>query len=205
MKTNYQLVCDRMISEIAADGRVPKLLLHSCCGPCSTYVLEYLTKFFQVTLLFYNPNIFPQEEFEKRLSAQREVIEKLRTKQRVSLLVEDYDHAEFLSEAIGAENEPEGGRRCEKCFRVRLKKTAELAKKHGFDVFATTLSVSPHKNAELLNQIGKALSEEYEVPFLFSDFKKREGYKRSVELSKEFGIYRQEYCGCEFSIRSEDL
>lgn len=204
MKINYQLVCDRQIGEMTENGRVPKLLLHSCCGPCSTYVLEYLANFFDVTLLFYNPNIFPQEEFEKRLSAQKEVIEKLKTKHRVDLLTEEYDHTEFLCEIGGLESEPEGGSRCEKCFRLRLGRTAEIARKGGFDVFATTLSVSPHKNAELLNRIGKAFSEEYGVPFLLADFKKREGYKRSVELSKEFGIYRQEYCGCEFSLRTED-
>ena len=160
MKTNYQLACDRQIAALTAKGEVTKLLLHSCCGPCSTYVLEYLAKYFDVTLLFYNPNIYPQEEFEKRLSAQKKVIEKISVPHRIDLLADEYDHTEFLREIAGFEAEPEGGSRCERCFNVRLKRTAEIARKGGFDVFATTLSVSPHKNAELLNRIGKAFSEE---------------------------------------------
>ncbi len=205
MKINYQLLCDRQIEEMTSGGKVPKLLLHSCCGPCSSYVLEYLTRFFDVTVLFYNPNIFPETEFEKRLAAQREVIEKLETPRAVGIICNAYDHSEFQKRISGLESEREGGGRCEVCFRLRLQEAARIAREKGFDCFATTLSVSPHKNAELLNSIGNELSASFEIQFLVADFKKREGYKRSVELSRMFGIYRQEYCGCEFSARSEDF
>lgn len=201
MKINYQLICDKEIEELTRDGRKPRLLLQSCCGPCSTYVLEYLTKFFDVTVFFSNSNIFPREEFEKRLIAQREVTEKLKTPCDVKLMSDEYNHDEFLDKVAGLEGEPEGGTRCIECFRLRLIKTAEFAKENGFDCFATTLSVSPHKNAEILNSLGKEIGESVGVFFLTADFKKREGYKRSIELSRELELYRQEYCGCEFSIR----
>ncbi len=199
MKTNFQLLCDEKIDEMTAGGKVPRLLLQSCCGPCSTYVLEYLTKFFDITLLFYNPNIFPEEEFEKRLSAQCEVIKKLKISRPVEIICNGYEHSEFEEKVKGLEEEREGGARCKVCFSLRLSETARLAKEMGFDCFATTLSVSPHKNAGLINAIGEELSASSGVPFLIADFKKREGYKRSVELSRELGIYRQQYCGCEFS------
>ena len=200
MKVNYQLLCDKEIKKMTADGKIPKLLLHSCCGPCSTYVLEYLTRYFDVTILFYNPNIYPYEEFEKRLAAQKTAVLKTKAKTSVKLVDLTYNHGEFLEKITGFENEREGGARCEKCFRVRLDKTAAFAKEQSFDCFTTTLSVSPHKNAEFLNKLGAEYSEKYDIPYLVADFKKREGYKRSVELSKEFDLYRQEYCGCEFSI-----
>lgn len=201
MKTNYQLLCDEQIKKLTADGHIPKLLLQSCCGPCSTYVLEYLSKYFEVTVLFYNPNIYPREEYEKRLEAQKEVVARLKSVHPVKLVCEDYDHEEFINVTTGLESEPEGGARCIECFRLRLKKTAEIAKALKVDCFTTTLTVSPHKNAEILNSLGKKISEEVGIPFLFADFKKREGYKRSIELSRELEIYRQEYCGCEFSAK----
>ena len=201
MKINYQLLCDKQIEKMTENGVKPKLLLQSCCGPCSTYVLEYLSRYFDITVLFYNPNIYPREEYEKRLIAQKTAIFKTESEIPVKLIDLTYDYGEFLQKVTGFEQDREGGARCEKCFRLRMEKTADEAKKLGFDCFATTLSVSPHKNAELLNNIGKELSEKYDIPYLVADFKKREGYKRSVELSKEFDLYRQEYCGCEFSMQ----
>lgn len=201
MKINYQLICDKQIEEMTKDGKTPRLLLHSCCGPCSSYVIEYLSKFFDITVFFYNPNVFPQEEYEKRFSAQKEVVERLKTENHVELVVGEYNHDAFVDSARGFETAPEGGARCTECFTLRLLESAKYAKANGFDCFTTTLSVSPHKNAELLNTIGDEISKQVGIPFLTADFKKREGYKRSIELSRELDIYRQEYCGCEFSIR----
>lgn len=203
MRINYQLVCDEKIKELTENGKRPRLLLHSCCGPCSSYVLEYLSAFFEITVLFFNPNIYPENEYEKRLSEQKKLIESMSFENPVSLLSIPYDYSEFLTSAYGLECEREGGARCTECFRLRLGRCAQIAKERSFDVFATTLSVSPHKNAALLNSIGEELSGKYGVAYLPSDFKKREGYKRSIELSKKYGIYRQEYCGCEFSLPRE--
>lgn len=200
MKINYQILCDEKIKELTQNGAVPRLLLHSCCGPCSSYVLEYLSAFFEITVLFFNPNIYPAGEYEKRLSEQKKVIELMSFKNPVSLLTIPYDYAEFRASVCGLESEREGGARCTQCFHLRLGRCAEIAKERGFDVFATTLSVSPHKNAALLNSIGEEISGRCGITYLPSDFKKREGYKRSIELSKKYDIYRQEYCGCEFSI-----
>lgn len=199
IKTNYQLICDKEIEELTCGGKTPKLLLHSCCGPCSSYVLEYLSKYFEISLLFFNPNISPKTEYFKRLETQRQLISSMKFSNKVSMIESKYNHNDFLSAVSGYENEPEGGSRCELCFKIRLREAARIAKEMNFDCFTTTLSVSPHKNAALLNDIGKKLSEEFDIKFLTADFKKREGYKRSIILSKEYGLYRQEYCGCEFS------
>ncbi len=201
MKINYQLICDKQIEEMTRDGKRPRLLLHSCCGPCSSYVIEYLSRFFDVTVFFSNSNISPEEEFDKRLITQREVTEKLKTQYPVSLVADEYNHEDFLNKVSGLENEREGGARCTECFRLRLLEAAKYAKENGFDCFTTTLSVSPHKNAEILNSLGNEIGEQFGISFLTADFKKREGYKRSIELSRELDLYRQEYCGCEFSIR----
>lgn len=195
MKTDYQKQLDLLINGLETK---PKLLLHSCCGPCSSYVLEYLSKYFEITLYYYNPNIYPPEEYEKRLINQEKVVEKTGW---ATLMPSKYDHGEFLTAVKGLETEPEGGARCTECFKIRLLKTAKAARNGGFDYFATTLSVSPHKNAALLGELGEKIGEEYGVKHLPSDFKKREGYKRSIELSKELDLYRQDYCGCEFSKR----
>ncbi len=195
MKTDYQKELDLLISSLK---NKPKLLLHSCCGPCSSYVLMYLSKHFEITLFYYNPNIFPPEEYEKRLFNQEKVIEKTGY---ATLMPSEYDHGEFLAATKGLEKEREGGKRCTECFKIRLQKTAKAAAEGGFDYFATTLSVSPHKNAALLGKLGEEIGREYGVKHLPSDFKKREGYKRSIELSKELELYRQDYCGCEFSAR----
>lgn len=192
-----------MEEQIAALSETPSLLLHSCCGPCSSYVLEVLSQHFNVSVLYFNPNIYPESEYEKRLAEQIKIIDGMPFKNPVSLMECDYDENEFLAAAQGFENEREGGARCEKCFRLRMEKTALLAKKNGFDFFTTTLSVSPHKNAPLLNKIGEELSEKHGIKYLYGDFKKKEGYKRSIELSAQYDLYRQNYCGCRFSIREE--
>ena len=191
--TNYQLQLDALIESL--DTR-PTLLLHSCCAPCSSYVLEYLSKHFRITVYYYNPCIYPEEEYFKRLDTQKQLLE---ITGNALLLEGDYDHSTFINKIKGLEKETEGGARCTLCFKQRLYATAKAAKEGGFDYFATTLTVSPHKNAPLLNEICKKASEEFGVLHLPSDFKKRNGYKRSVELSKELGLYRQDYCGCEFS------
>lgn len=203
MKANFQIICDRRIDELTKNGNVPRLLLHSCCGPCSSYVLEYLSQYFEVSVLFFNPNIYPAAEFEKRLKTQEKLIREMSFENPVSLIAVPYTYDEFEAVSKGLEAEREGGARCTECFKLRLRKTAHKAQMLGFDVFATTLSVSPHKNATLLNEIGEELSEETGVTFLASDFKKREGYKRSIELSKQYDLYRQKYCGCEFSMPKE--
>ena len=195
-KINYQ---KKMEEQILSLNGTPSLLLHSCCGPCSSYVLEVLTQYFNVTLLYYNPNIYPESEYYKRYDEQKKIIKKMPFVHPVKIMECSYDENEFLSAVQGYEKEREGGSRCEKCFILRMEKTAQLAVENGFDFFTTTLSVSPHKNAPLLNKIGEELSREYSVDFLYADFKKKEGYKRSIELSKEYEIYRQDYCGCRFS------
>jgi len=199
-KVNYQLKLDEITEDIERSGATPTLLLQSCCGPCSSYVLEYLTRFFSVTVLYYNPNIYPKEEYEKRLLEQRKIISLLPVKNPVSIMECDYDENVFYNGVKGYESEPEGGARCEKCFVLRLHKTARLAKDNGFDYFGTTLTVSPHKNAQLINALGVDIGEKIGIKYLESDFKKRNGYKRSIELSKEYDLYRQDYCGCVFSM-----
>ena len=186
-----------MEAVIASLGEVrPRLLLHSCCGPCSSAVLEQVTAWFDVTVYFYNPNILPPAEFEKRLEWQKYLLEKAPFAKNVGLIVPRYDPAEFVAAARGLENEPEGGARCTECFALRLGRTAEAAREGGFDFFATTLTVSPHKNAPRINAVGAALGENAGVRWLPSDFKKKDGYKRSLELSREYGLYRQAWCGC---------
>lgn len=197
MSTNYQLILDKTISEIK-EGSVPSLLLHSCCAPCSSYCLEYLSQYFNITVLYFNPNIEP-EEYERRLIEQKKFINSFKSVHPIKLIDSRYEPQEFYESIRGLENEPEGGKRCEVCFRLRLKEAASIAADRDFDYFTTTLSISPLKNAELLNSIGSELAEEYNVKYLFSDFKKRNGYLRSTELSKEYGLYRQDYCGCVFS------
>ena len=196
-KTNYQLVLDKTIKELAANGTKPRLLLHACCAPCSSYVLEYLTQYFEITVFFYNPNISPENEYLHRVTEIKRLISEMCPE--VSFIEGRYDPKEFYSMANGLENEPERGARCLKCYRMRLTETALTAKAGGFDYFTTTLTISPQKDSAVLNSIGKEVSEEIGVPYLFSDFKKRGGYKRSIELSAQYSLYRQNYCGCVFS------
>ena len=201
---NYQKELDKLIEKLVAENKVPKLLLHSCCAPCSSYVLEYLSDYFDITVFYYNPNIFPESDYTKRVWDQQILIHEMPVKHPVSFLAGSYDKEKFYEMAAGMEHIKEGGSRCFRCYEMRLRRTAELAKEKGFDYFTTTLSISPLKNAEKLNEIGMRLAKEYGIKYLQSDFKKKNGYKRSIELSKEYGLYRQDYCGCEFSIRTAD-
>ncbi len=199
MAQNYQLWLDRELEHITASGRTPSLLLHSCCAPCSSYVLEYLSRYFAITVLYYNPNISPAEEFTRRAEEQNRLLSELPLQNKASLIIGEYEPARFFELANGHEQEPEGGERCFACYRLRLEETAKAAKDNGFDYFTTTLSISPLKNAEKLNQIGHELAQQYGVAYLYSDFKKREGYKRSCQLSAAYELYRQDYCGCIYS------
>ncbi len=192
-KRNYQKELDGVIGGLT--GR-PRILLQSCCGPCSSYVLEYLTRYFDVTVLYYNPNIRPEAEYEKRLETLKQLLAAMPMDHPPALVEPGWRGEEFERAAKGLENEPEGGARCAVCFRLRLEQTARLAAEGGYDFFGTTLTVSPHKNAPLINAIGEELGERYGVRWLPSDFKKRNGYLRSIQLSREYGLYRQEYCGC---------
>jgi len=201
MSAAYQKELDGLISSLSEQNNKPKLLLHSCCGPCSSYVLEYLSQFFDITVYYYNPSIYPEEEYLKRLDNQDRLLALTGWADRMET---EYDHSEYLEAVKGYEDAPEGGMRCEICFRQRIYKTAETAKVYGFDFFATTLTVSPHKNAELINRISEEAERIYGIAHLPSDFKKKNGYKRSIELSREYDLYRQDYCGCEFSIRNRD-
>lgn len=195
-KLNFQALTDREIEKLK--GRKASLLLHACCAPCSTASLEYLVKYFDITLFFYNPNISSEEEFKKRLNELKRFTEECPFAKGIKIISPEYNHLEFLNIAEGLENAKEGGARCEKCFKLRLKKTAEQAEKSGFEYFATTLTISPLKNAEKINLCGEA-AVVGNVMYLPTDLKKRERYKRSIELSKEYGLYRQSFCGCEFS------
>ncbi len=203
-KINYQRVMEEEIEKIKAAGTTPSLLLHSCCGPCSSYVLECVARFFSVTLFYYNPNIYPEKEYIHRLNEQIKLINAMPSKNKISLMESEYDHGSFLTAVKGLEKEKEGGKRCTECFKLRLTESAKKAKEYGFDYFSTTLTVSPHKNSQLLNELGKEISNRYSVKYLYSDFKKKEGYKRSVQLAKQYELYRQNYCGCEFSVWWED-
>ena len=197
---NFQLHLDKELEIIKRDGAVPKLLLHSCCAPCSSYCLEYLSEFFEITVFYYNPNI-EDDEYNRRLEEQRRLVDELKTKYPISIVSPPHSTLEFYTVSKGYENEEEGGKRCEICFKLRLLASAKYAKDNGFEYFTTTLSISPLKNASLLNKIGEECGKEVGVKYLFSDFKKRGGYLRSIELSKEYSLYRQNFCGCVFSKR----
>lgn len=198
-KINYQLQLDAIIADNQKAGRVPTLLMHSCCAPCSSYCLQYLAEYFHITILYYNPNISPKEEYEKRVAEQKRLLRELPVRYEVSFMEGTYDPDRFFEMAKGLEDVPEGGERCFRCYEMRQREAAVYAKEGGFDYFTTTLSVSPHKNAQKLNEIGLALEQEYGVRYLVSDFKKKGGYLRSIELSREYDLYRQNYCGCVYS------
>lgn len=199
IKINYQRKLDDIINSIKKSGEIPALLLHSCCAPCSSYVLEYLSDYFKITVLYYNPNIFPKEEYDKRVAEQKRLINELPMKNKAEFTEAGYDPQEFFTAVKGLEHIKEGGERCFACYRLRLEKTAQIAAEQGFDYFCTTLSISPYKNAGKLNEIAEQLSEIYPVKSLPADFKKKEGYKRSIALSAQYGLYRQDYCGCIYS------
>lgn len=203
-KINYQKKLDEIICDLQKSGGIPKLLLHSCCAPCSSYVLEYLSRYFKITVFYYNPNIYPEEEYFRRVEEQKRLIDSMPAKNKIKFIERGYDPQEFYNCVKGLEHIPEGGERCFACYRLRLEKAAELAKEIGADYFTTTLSISPYKNAAKLNEISEELGELYSVAALPADFKKREGYKRSCQLSAEYGLYRQDYCGCIFSKRERE-
>ena len=196
MNVNYDNVFKDIIKNIKG---TPRVLLHSCCAPCSSQVLARLSDYFLVTVLYYNPNIEPFSEYEKRKDEQKRFIKSFPSKNQISFLDCDYENEKFKIMAKGLENIPEGGERCHKCYTLRIEKTAILAKENNFDYFCTTLSVSPFKNSRVLNEIGNMLEKKYDIKYLYSDFKKEDGYKKSIEYSKKYNLYRQNYCGCIYS------
>lgn len=203
-KVNFQRETEKTIERLCRAGERPALLLHACCAPCSSYVLEYLTRYFRITLFFCNPNITDPAEYQKRLAELRRFCAKAPFCGDVTVVEDTVSPGEFLRAAAGLEDAPEGGSRCERCFRLRLDRAAAYARENGFSLFATTLTVSPHKNAPLLNAIGAEMGEKYGVEYLSSDFKKKGGYQRSIALSREYDLYRQPYCGCVFSRRQAE-
>lgn len=196
---NYQKEMDAVIRDLEESGKVPKLLLHSCCAPCSSYVLEYLSQHFEIMVYFYNPNIYPAEEYYKRVTEIERLVGQMNFKNPVKLVSGAYEPGEFYQAVKGLEKEAEGGSRCLRCFSLRLEEAAKVCRAGNYDYFTTTLSISPLKNAAQLNEIGESIAKEYGIQYLPSDFKKRDGYKRSIQLSEEYGLYRQNYCGCVFS------
>lgn len=196
---NFQKELDRFVLNLEAQGIVPRLLLHSCCAPCSSHCIEYLSNYFKITVFYYNPNISLEEEYRKRVEEQKRFIGEFPAKYPVDFIEGDYDTESFYRISKGLEKCEEGGERCFKCYELRLNKAGEVAKSLGFDYFTTTLTISPLKNSIKLNEIGLLVQERYDIPYLLSDFKKKEGYKRSIELSKEYNLYRQNYCGCVYS------
>ena len=200
---NYQKELDKLLSDLEQKGEKKTLLLHSCCAPCSSYVLEYLSRYFYITVFYYNPNIYPPEEYDTRVKEQKRLVSQMPVLLPVQVAEGAYEPELFFETVRGMEHLPEGGERCFRCYELRMRKAAEYAADHGFDYFTTTLTISPLKNAGKLNEIGLKLAEETGVPYLVSDFKKKNGYKRSIELSAKYELYRQNYCGCVYSRREE--
>lgn len=198
-KNEYSAFTEKLIEKLKQEKIKPSLLLHACCAPCSSYVLEYLSKYFDISLYYYNPNISPKKEYVFRLEELSRLLKEMPEAKGVKIIDAPFDEQTFFDAVKGLETLPEGDKRCYKCYYLRLEDTAKKAKEMGFVYFTTTLSISPYKNAEWLNTIGDELAEKYGIDYLFSDFKKKNGYKRSIELSKEYGLYRQDYCGCVFS------
>lgn len=203
-KINYNKETEKIIEKNKREHILPSLLLHACCAPCSSACLEFLNKYFDITIFYYNPNISPKAEFDKRLNEEKRLLKEMPFENEVKIIDGFYDYNEFLEIAKGLEDVPEGGERCFKCYRLRLEKTAKLAKEMGFDYFCTTLSISPLKNSQKINEIGFDVEKQYGVKWLASDFKKQERYKRSIELSKEYNLYRQNFCGCVFSKKDDE-
>lgn len=203
-RRNYQKELDAKIAYHQGRGEVPTLLLHSCCAPCSSYVLEYLSAYFQITVLYYNPNIYPKEEYCQRVKEQQRFLQEFPMEHPAIFIEGEYETEQFYQMAHGMEELAEGGQRCFLCYEMRLRKAAEYARRLQLDYFTTTLSISPMKNAQKLNEIGGQLAQEYGIPYLYSDFKKKNGYLRSVQISKEYGMYRQDYCGCVFSMEQKN-
>ena len=202
-RRNYQKELDDFLNDLIKEGRVPSLLLHSCCAPCSSYCIEYLSKYFNITVFYYNPNIYPEEEYLFRVREQQRFISEFPTEHPVDFIEGDYDTAAFYEAAKGLESEPERGKRCTKCFALRLTETADKAASLGSDYFATTLTLSPLKDSVVINNIGEAAGQKAGVRYLATEFKKKDGYLRSIRLSEEYNMYRQKYCGCEYSQRDD--
>ncbi|MDF2908990.1 MAG: hypothetical protein K0R34_4311 [Herbinix sp.] len=200
---NYQKELESLIEKLVEQQMRPKLLIHSCCAPCSSYVLEYLSQYFEITIFYFNPNIYPEEEYIRRVEEQKQLIQAMPLASKVQFSQGEYQPRAYYQAIKGLEEKPEGGDRCFVCYELRLREAAQLAKEGGYDYFTTTLSISPHKKSEKLIEIGSKLATEYGVAYLPSDFKKKNGYKRSIELSKEYNLYRQDYCGCIFSMREQ--
>jgi predicted adenine nucleotide alpha hydrolase (AANH) superfamily ATPase len=205
MRMNYQKELDNIINKLEVDHRRPKLLLHSCCAPCSSYILEYLSEFFDITIFYYNPNIHPEDEYIRRVKEQQDLIKAMPQHSEVHFIQGEYRPQDYYDSIKGLEEEEEGGKRCFICYELRLREAAKIAAAQGFEFFTTTLSISPYKNAEKLNEIGSGLAQEFGVAFLPSDFKKKNGYQRSIELSRIYNLYRQNYCGCVFSLRNRQM
>lgn len=199
MKQNEQLEMEKIIKLEQQNNNIPTILIHSCCAPCSSYVLETLSNYFKITILYYNPNIYPVEEYLKRKEEEIRFIKEFPSKNKIEMLDCDYDGNLFFEMAKGLENQKEGERRCYLCYKLRMEKTAILAKTNNFDYFTTTLSISPYKNSSWINEIGRDLEKLYDIKYLPADFKKKNGYKRSIELSSVYNLYRQDYCGCIYS------
>ena len=199
-KINYQNKMEEIIKVNHSGGKTPSLLLHCCCGPCSSYVLDYLSEFFSITVLYYNPNIYPEKEYYFREEEQEKLIAKMEVKNHISFMRARFDPQEYYRAIKGHEKDREGGERCHICYELRLMETARIAKEEGFDFFTTTLSISPHKNSQVLNKLGGKVGEEVGVAYLYSDFKKKNGFKKSVDLTCKYDMYRQDYCGCVFSL-----
>ncbi len=199
---NFQIKCEEELANIQERRDTPSLLLHACCAPCSSYVLEYLSNYFKITILYYNPNIYPVEEYERRLGELKQFLTQVTYQNPVTLVEAPYRPEDYEKAILGHENEGERSIRCYHCYHFRMEQAANYAKEHGFDYFTTTLSISPYKNSEWINEIGATLQKEYGIKYLYADFKKKNGYKRSLELSREYGLYRQDYCGCSYSYNS---
>ena len=201
MRENYSKQLSKLIEKLQKEGKVPHLLLHACCAPCSSHCLEYLSKYFRITVFYYNPNISPKEEYALRIEEIKHFVQEFKSENEITLIEGKYEPERFFQVVKGLEQEPEGGKRCEQCFKLRLSEAAKLAKELNADYYTTTLSISPLKNAELLNKIGKEEGDAIGVTHLPSDFKKKGGYARSIELSKEYNLYRQNFCGCVYSLQ----
>lgn len=202
---NYQKKLDEIIEQLKISNKTPKLLLHACCAPCSSYVLEYLSNYFDITIYYYNPNIYPENEYMRRMNELKEFIKVFDLKHTINFIEEKYDPKNYYKNIKGLENLGEKSIRCFNCYKFRLDKSASFAKTNNFDYFTTTLSISPYKNSQWINEIGKELEMKYNIKYLYADFKKKNGYKRSIELSKIYNLYRQDYCGCVYSMQGRGI
>lgn len=204
MKENYYLLFENQLNRMKEKGKVPTILLHSCCAPCSSHVITFLKEYFDITIIYYNPNIYPYEEYKKRKEEQIRLLNEIKSKNKLNIIDCDYDNNIYEKTIKGLEQEKEGGSRCYKCFWLRLDKTAQIAKENNYDYFSTTLTISPYKNSTVINEIGKELETIYNITWLYSDYKKKDGYKKSIQLSKKYNLYRQNYCGCIYSKRIDN-